>query len=325
LLRKAVDGRAHLQNEFLRYQQNGFYNEENGGSAFIQRWTEYHLQYGLTLEQTATLQPGNAFAAVTNTATAANWVVYHVFSDQSLLQACREELSKAITVTEEKDGPSGNNIKTVWTLNMDYVKTSCHILLAVLKETFRFHAIGKSIRIAVEDEYLTDPNSPNKRYLIKKGSIVFMPVRVQHRLHENGWGPGETDDPVSDDYDLNKFDHTRFIPKPGQKRSDRSKPGAWRIFGGGATLCPGRHFATTEILAYAAMLVLRFDIRPTGKDGRWPRPTTKNSTQMEALEQPDHDVDVLLTQRKEAAGKEWRFSVGAEAGNGHAAILAEDM
>jgi hypothetical protein len=38
-----------------------------------------------------------------------------------------------------------------------------------------------------------------------------------------------------------------------------------RVFGGGALLCPGRHYANSVILAFAARMLLRFDVCPAGK------------------------------------------------------------
>jgi cytochrome P450 len=45
-------------------------------------------------------------------------------------------------------------------------------------------------------------------------------------------------------------------------------PAAFRAFGGGKTLCPGRHFATHEILAFVAMIVLTVDLEAVDKDGK---------------------------------------------------------
>jgi cytochrome P450 len=43
-------------------------------------------------------------------------------------------------------------------------------------------------------------------------------------------------------------------------------PAAFRGFGGGKTLCPGRHFATNEILLFTALIVHGFDITPLEGD-----------------------------------------------------------
>jgi hypothetical protein len=38
-----------------------------------------------------------------------------------------------------------------------------------------------------------------------------------------------------------------------------------RAFGGGVSLCPGRFFASNEVLSYAASVLWRFDITFKGK------------------------------------------------------------
>ena len=43
---------------------------------------------------------------------------------------------------------------------------------------------------------------------------------------------------------------------------------AFRPFGGGHLLCPGRHLAFSEIITFVATLVLGFDIKP--QNGAWP-------------------------------------------------------
>ena len=54
----------------------------------------------------------------------------------------------------------------------------------------------------------------------------------------------------------------------------------------------------------AAMLLIRFDVRPAA--GEWVVPSTAKSSQAEAVEQPDEDVEVVFVPRPEVAGKTWR-------------------
>ena len=53
---------------------------------------------------------------------------------------------------------------------------------------------------------------------------------------------------------------TSVPPQSSNTTTQGIHPAAFRAFGGGKTLCPGRHFATNEILAFVAMIVLMFDI-----------------------------------------------------------------
>lgn len=188
------------------------------------------------------------------------------------------------------------------------VRTNCPILLSTFKETIRCRSLGTQVRICLEDHLLND------RYLLKKGGIVTIPQLVQH-TSVDAWGE-----------DVHKFDHLRFVK--GQDRSKKINHTAFRAFGGGHTICPGRHFSTTEIMAFAALMVLKFDIAPIkrGKDGvaRWVEPTWANSPMVSTFHVPDEDFKVFVRPRDE---RRWRmiFSKGAEQGYSGLTITQEDM
>ncbi|KAF2449065.1 cytochrome P450 [Karstenula rhodostoma CBS 690.94] len=81
------------------------------------------------------------------------------------------------------------------------------------------------------------------------------------RLHSVGISTRqviEDHDAVTWGKDIHSFDHRRFLPN--EKRPN-SVP---RGFGGGTTLCPGRHFASTETFAFTALIILRFDMHSVG-------------------------------------------------------------
>ncbi|KAI0145447.1 cytochrome P450 [Xylariaceae sp. FL1272] len=117
---------------------------------------------------------------------------------------------------------------------------SCPILSSTYQEAFRFHGMATSVRVALEDHLREG------KHLIKKGGMVMISAHVQH-----------TDSNLRGT-DVTEFRHTRFLKS---SENNRQNPVAFRGFGGGTTLCPGRHFATTEILLFATLLMLRFDVR----------------------------------------------------------------
>ncbi|KAI0975052.1 cytochrome P450 [Xylaria arbuscula] len=161
-------------------------------------------------------------------------------------------------------------------------------------ETFRFHGIGVSLRKVLHDETL-------QGWLLKKDSIAA----------DNSvpcWGG-----------DVSRFDHKRFLRTvDNEKTGKQLNPVAFRGFGGGATLCPGRHFASTEILVFVSLVILKFDIRPLGD--YWKIPSVKNSNPSMALNQPDHDLDVELTLRAQGT-----WNIQFTASDGRMIISAEDM
>lgn len=106
---------------------------------------------------------------------------------------------------------------------------------------------------------------------------------------------------------MNIFNHRRFVQehakgKTGSDPSKRHNPDGFRVFGGGALLCPGRHFANNSILAFAALVILRFDIRPVANStfgaGGWESVRVENSFGMNVarmLLQPENDLRVEMT------------------------------
>ncbi|KAK8062701.1 cytochrome P450 [Apiospora hydei] len=110
------------------------------------------------------------------------------------------------------------------------------------------------------------------------GSTVLIRSTVQHSS------------PTAWSQDVDEFHHDRFIK---QANKAKNNPVAFRAFGGGATLCPGRHFASTEILAFASIILLRFDIKPV--TGSWSTEFYKETNA--AFRVPNCEIDVQLIPR----------------------------
>ncbi|KAL2136890.1 hypothetical protein VTI74DRAFT_616 [Chaetomium olivicolor] len=298
IFRHAFAARNRLATAFLVYHTQ---NRYRSGSTYIQRWTAHFTSRGIPDTDISRFHIGGLFALTANTIPTAFWTVLRVFSNPSVAAACRDEILRA-AVTADDDAAG------VCTLAARAVTDGrrCPTLLSVFQEVFRFHGMANSIRVATADHLL------DGKYRIRKGGMVMIPARVQHRLREV-WGE-----------DVEVFDHRRFLrSRAGKEGRARHNPVAFRGFGGGTTLCPGRHFATTEILVFVAMLLVRFEIVPVGKggEGEWVIPTTGKSSQAEAMEQPDFDVEVALRPR-EGVERQWRVVFDGE---GEAALVAEDL
>ncbi|KAI4248216.1 MAG: hypothetical protein L6R42_009372 [Xanthoria sp. 1 TBL-2021] len=112
------------------------------------------------------------------------------------------------------------------------------------------------------------------------------------------WGP-----------DVESFNPHRFmkIEKKSKEKSPKQHPASFRTFGGGATLCPGRHFATAELCAATAMMVMRFDLEPVDNGGVWVIPRYEYGRVASAVPPPDSDVKVRIKTRKGMEEVSWRF------------------
>lgn len=134
--------------------------------------------------------------------------------------------------------------------------------------------------------------------------MLMIPTPVQH-TDTAAWGA-----------DAGVFDHMRFAREAGRKRPNRV---GFRAFGGGHVLCPGRHFASTEIMALAALVVLLFDVVPVG--GEWVEPTWDNSPMQSGFPVIDEDIQVELRPRD--PWMRWNVSFS---GSDHAmGIVMEDI
>ncbi|KAI1408107.1 cytochrome P450 [Hypoxylon sp. FL1857] len=259
IAREALQAREVLTEAFIKYYTEGGLDE--GSSVYARNRFEYPSKLGVSLRDVAKMETGGSIGLISNSMPATFWMIYHAFSDLVVLEDCRQEVTQAV---HEKDGE--------FYLDLAHIKNQCPILLSTMQEAFRIHSIGMSARTVVEDHLL------GGKYLLKKNNMVLIPSTVQHSS-QLAWGTNVTE-----------FYHKRFVKEPGIKKHDMT---AFRAFGGGATLCPGRHFASTEILAFASAILLRFDIKPS--NGSWDTSGYRETNA--AFRLPKKDLDVKLVPR----------------------------
>jgi hypothetical protein len=159
----------------------------------------------------------------------------HIYTYKGALSKLREEVAPVFA--------TGNHITTLE--QVQYLLTSCPLLRAFYDETLRLHAFNASNRI-VEEETIVGG------FILKKGHNVICPPYAQHNMEEFF---GE---------DLGSFNPERFI-QPVATSGKVADAKMVRAFGGGISLCPGRFFASNELLSYAASVLWRFDFEFKGK------------------------------------------------------------
>lgn len=253
-------------------------NGHHKGSLLVQCRYNHNTGHGLRGRDVAATEIGQMVASLTNSVGSAFWMVYHIFSDPAVLNDCRKEVEQLVEV--DKNG--------VYTVDLAKVKSSCPILLSTWQEMLRYSHIGIVARVVMKDTMFAD------QYLLKKGATVMTVTPVQH-TEASLWGPN-----------VNDFDHRRFLREPGKKRTN---PVAFRAFGGGTVLCPGRHFVSTEVMSFAALLLLRFDLEPATRDGKWAEPR-KDIPMTSSMPTPKDAVPVGVVPRGDR-GRKWRFNFSA--------------
>lgn len=269
--RKPIAARARVAKAFEAYYRAGGVQK---ASALAQKRYQAEIDNNVPLEDIARYEVGGSIAVLVNTAPSAFWTLLLLHSTPGLLDDIRKEIDACTKTTMD----TGSTIKT---LNITTLKESCPLLLSSYQEVLRHRSMGTSIREVMEDTYL-------KQWLLKKGAMLQMPSRIIHQ-DAKIWGSNVDD-----------FEPRRFLPEEKKKRP---RDACFRAFGGGKTLCPGRHFATNEVLAVVAVFIARLDMSPI--DGDWKLPTTANTNVAAVVMEPDNDIQVEIKTRKGFEDVKW--------------------
>ena len=280
MARKAHKSRARIIQAMVEYFERG---EHERGMPVIQARYSVGRRYGSRIEDMARYEIGDVIGILINAVPTFFWSILHIYSNEELLLHLREEVEAATETIMTADGRTVKH-----RMNITDLQEACPLLLSTFREVLRYHTHNSTNRWVTEDTMIAN------KYLFKKDSIVQMPAGVVH-TDESLWGS-----------DCNKFDAHRFLKQQDLKASGKAgrlHPGAYRAWGGGQTLCPGRFFATTEITCSLAMLVSRFDIQPVGK--KWKMPTVSGNRMAHSVHPPDNDVEVQITTRVQ--GHEWEY------------------
>lgn len=235
---------------------------------------ELNKKDGLTTKEAAKMEVATSLAMLSSGAVTTFWLLYHIVSEAQSLKIIREELHALKESTAE-------NVNLI---NLSNIKERCPTLVAMLNETLRYHSTVINIKQVQHDTKL------DGRYLLKKNGIVMIPGQSIHHSKDI-WGTS-----------ADVFDHHRFLSADTKK--NLSNTSAFRPFGAGVTMCPGRHFSTNVILSLVAMVILKFDTVPS--KGEWQEPTTQNADMWNAMPKPDWDIEVEMKARVED-GAEWKF------------------
>lgn len=267
--RKPIAARDKVAQAFEAYYKAGGVEK-----ASILAQNRYHASKnnGVPLADIARYEVGGSIAVLVNTSPAAFWTLLLLYSHPSLLDDIRKEIDACTNGT------------TTRTIDITTLKEACPLLLSSYQEVLRYSSMGTSIREVMEDTQLD-------QWLLKKGALLQMPSRIIHQ-DPSLWS------------DADEFKPRRFLP---EERKNRPSDICFRAFGGGKTLCPGRHFATNEILAVVAVFIARFDMKPV--NGEWKHPSTLNTNMAAVVMEPDDDILVEIKTRLGFEGVKWAIEL----------------
>jgi cytochrome P450 len=278
--KKAIDAREQVVSKFVEYYEaHGL----EGGSPLARGRHDVPASYGLTTDEIARLEVPFDFAVLNNTLGAAFWILSHIYSQPSTLVEIREELTQVIQVN--------NRIGTgqpAFVINLADIRQRCPILLAAFHEILRVYSVRPNFRQVVEDTLL------DGRYFLEKGTIVHLLTKTIHEDPQT-WGPN-----------AKTINLRRFLDSPHGGNLSKSTT-AFGTFGAAPHICPGRHFATMEIMAITSQLIIRYNMQPVSTQG-WQVPK-QNLNGFNSVTGPIRDMQVEFVPRKDWQG-DWSYVLG---------------
>ena len=273
---KGNRARSELGLAFQRYFEQ-YASKQTQSAAIIEARYLTNTRYGLSSWNQGRLEVGVLLGILANTIPTIFYLIVHIFSDPDLLRDIRKEIETT----------SVSSISGTTSLRILTMREKCGLLYSTFQELLRVRALGSSVRYVREDILLQG------QYLLKKGMVVQMPMAVMHS-DSSAWGA-----------DVDEFQPRRFLKALNGTKNFKTNATAYRPFGGGASLCPGRHFVTLEAMALAACLVLRFDIEPA--EGKWHIPRQKQESMATNVFPPAEDIKVRVRKRKGYEDVDWDF------------------
>lgn len=268
---------------FLAFYERGLVKNASG---IVQGRYANLTAGGMTHADLGSFEIGVVVAATMNSVEGMFWMLCYLFADRELLEEVRVEI----------DGIAKRNKEEIC-LDVSQLQKDCPLLVSVWQETLRMANVAVSSRVVVEDVVLNDT------YFLKKGSVVQIPARVMHNSSAV-WGS-----------DAHIFNGKRFLKSNVNNLTREEKKlqkQGFTPFGGGVVLCPGRHFATTEILGVAATIAMGFEMRMVDGGGVLKVPRARKQGMSVAVKQPESEVEVSMRRRTGFEGVTWTYDVRGE-------------
>ena len=307
--RKGFAGRRKLHQAINEYFNRGDHKYALG---VLKARYDALINNGGTTDDVARFEIGDLIGVLVNATPSFFWMLLSIYSDPALLSEIRTEISATMTTTQSSS--TNHTKRKKHTIDITALTpTNTPLLHSTYRELLRHRTQSSSSRCLTQDTLLAN------RYLLKKDSILLIPGALIHT--DPIWGPDRT-----------SFNARRFLkkdptasPSPSSPNSNTESesqrrdqahsepsaskihPGAYRAWGGGQTLCPGRFFATAEITSAVAMVVMRFEMVPVKGNGEWVFPKVGGNRVVSSIHPPSEDVRVRVREREEWKGDEWGF------------------
>jgi cytochrome P450 len=272
LARKGYWGREKLFDYFRSYYNN---NAHLTGSPLVRARFGVNRKHGMSIDDIARFELSVCIALLVNTVPATFWCIYYVYARPDLLKEVR------LGITSFSNDVSDEHANSSFSVDIADLLTKFPLLEAIVRETLRILSTNASGRVLLEDTVLDD------RYLLKKDSLLLLPSA---ELHNNASVWGE--------------DYEEFNPRRWFRSGMKSTSSAYRAFGGGSSLCPGRYLSMNEIMVGLVVMVMKYDLVPS-KDEWKPVKTGFHITT--SVLTPQDDIEVGVKSRSGYEHVQWKF------------------
>ncbi|KAF2119888.1 cytochrome P450 [Lophiotrema nucula] len=303
---KPWKARKAINDALQEFIEKGYYRN---ASPLIQKRVAINLKHGLTPKMAGRAELILLFGIIGNAVPSTFWFLANVFARPDLLALIREESSKAVHCS--LNATTGKKEKVI---SVEVLKTRCPLLVSTYRESLRLIANLASVRLVTNTHTISAPSfSP---ILLRKGDMIQIASGVIH-VSEPVWG-----------HDAKTFNASRFISETTTSEQFSTETGshvsaeqtatklpknvpsaAYRAFGGGSVICPGRHFAQTEIIGFVAMCVHMLDIVDTKSGGTMPLPERDNRRIPLSVMKPKVEPQVKIRRRPGEDDVVWRLEL----------------
>lgn len=163
-------------------------------------------------------------------------------------------------------------------VNLGHLHTQCPQLDAAWNETMRLHGAAASIRTVTTDTVIGGRT-------LRAGRRLIIPYRQLHL------------EPTIFGEDVRVFRPDRFLTKKTES-GERLRLEHFRPFGGGSTICSGRHFSKRIVTILVTLLIRRYDISTAGEQHSLPLEDEWRPVLGIVDPKPGYDMRIRLTPRK---------------------------
>ncbi|CAM1501492.1 Fc.00g034760.m01.CDS01 [Cosmosporella sp. VM-42] len=246
---KAYRARGRLQKTMSKYYSDEHEITDPTTSTLVFNRANSLRKHKFTGEEIGLLESILPIVATINAVPTFYWMLLFIFERPELVERLRIEVEEAATVKNEDS-------ERIVTFNIAEFDDKLPLLISCYREAMRLANHSVSSRRIMTD--MTVTGSDGQSYLLKKGVDLQLPAGVTH-YEQSIWGD-----------DAATFNPERFLPPTARDKTaeglenERKRKAGYFPFGGGRHLCPGRNFAFAEILGFMSVLVLGFEVEPTG-------------------------------------------------------------